>query len=343
MTYRTILALLASIAMALGVTRPAQAQSSFSQEAAAEVLFRDAAKLFADGQLEEACDKFEASLELDHALGTLLRLADCHDRAGKTASAWAEFQEAAAMASAQQQPERQAIATERAEDLFDRLSYLSIEVADETNALKGVELLLNDATIPRASWGAPIPVNPGVQSLAVRAPGYEPWSTEVDVPETPGTHPTRVPRLTPSQASASDEAASGAKPTRRDSEYILDTPSESSAQRIWGYVSGGLGLAALGAGGYFTYRAMDLNEQSLDYCLTGEANACNAEGKGLRDDARSSGNIATIAAAAGFTLIGVSAVLLLTAPESESPVAGHVELRARANTAGGAVELGGTW
>lgn len=331
----------ACVGLTLVVAQPASAQSSFSQEAAAEVLFRDGAKLFAEGKLEQACAKFEASLQLDHALGTVLRLADCNDRVGKTASAWAGFQEAAALARTQQQTDREAIAQERADDLFERLSYLSVEIADETQQLDGVELVLNGSAIPRASWGTPIPVNPGPQSLEVRAPGYEPWSTRVNVPDAPGTQTATVPTLSPTpHESPGADGTPGVDGEQRAHE---DAPEpRTSTQQLWGYLAGGVGLAALGAGGYFTYRAYDLNDQSLDHCLSGNSNACDSTGKALRDDARSNGDIATIAAAAGFTLIGVSAVLLLTAPDTESPVA-HLELRTRATSASAGIELGGSW
>jgi hypothetical protein len=45
----------------------------------------------------------------------------------------------------------------------------------------------------------------------------------------------------------------------------------------------------------------------------------------LRDDARQSGTLATIVSAAGLSLLGVSAVLLLTA--SDEPSTEHVRLQ----------------
>src|SRR6185436_9458711 len=68
---------------------PASAETHAAAEsAAAEALFQQAAALMQDGKYREACEKFEGSQELEPALGTQLRLADCYDRAGRTASAW---------------------------------------------------------------------------------------------------------------------------------------------------------------------------------------------------------------------------------------------------------------
>jgi hypothetical protein len=74
---------------------PVFAEPSAQDKAAAEVLFRSGTQLMDRRQFLEACEKFDASDRLDPALGTRLWLADCYDRAGKTASAWALFVEVA--------------------------------------------------------------------------------------------------------------------------------------------------------------------------------------------------------------------------------------------------------
>src|SRR5687767_12500948 len=80
---------------------------------AAEVLFSEARALMKDGRWEEACPKLEASHSLDPALGTLLNLAECYAKVGRTASAWLRYREAAAVAVQQGQKEREGIARER--------------------------------------------------------------------------------------------------------------------------------------------------------------------------------------------------------------------------------------
>src|SRR5690606_19292599 len=111
-------------------------------------------------------------------------------------------------------------------------------------------------------------------------------------------------------------------------------------QRLFGYITGAVGLGALAVGGYFAYRAYDMNNQSLDHCLSGEPNACTERGKSLRDDARSTGTTATIIGAAGLAAVGTSLVLLLTAP-SDSDELMSVTLTAGADGAG--LNWGGTW
>ena len=74
-------------------TTPARAQAS-ENTTIAESLFRDAQTRLAAGDVPAACDLFARSQRVEAALGTLLNLAACHERDGKTATAWTEFQNA---------------------------------------------------------------------------------------------------------------------------------------------------------------------------------------------------------------------------------------------------------
>ena len=63
--------------------------------AAAQSLFSDARKLMLAGNFADACPKREESEKLDPGMGTLYNLGDCYEHVGKTASAWAAFDEVA--------------------------------------------------------------------------------------------------------------------------------------------------------------------------------------------------------------------------------------------------------
>src|SRR5262245_1202284 len=84
----------------------AHGQPSSEEKAVAEGLFQEGRKAMASGQIADACAKFSESYRIAQRLGTLLNLATCHEAEGKTASAWAEFVEAAALSRRSDQADR---------------------------------------------------------------------------------------------------------------------------------------------------------------------------------------------------------------------------------------------
>jgi predicted negative regulator of RcsB-dependent stress response len=97
MHLRVLLALLGAL-LFLGWTTKSLAAEDTATLAAAEAAFDAARKHLDAGELDQACAKFEASQRLSPAVGTLLNLADCHERAGRTATAWATFRSCATLA-----------------------------------------------------------------------------------------------------------------------------------------------------------------------------------------------------------------------------------------------------
>lgn len=55
--------------------------------ALAEQLFTQGRELMSAGLVAEACLKFEQSFAIDQAIGTLLNMASCHERSGRTIDA----------------------------------------------------------------------------------------------------------------------------------------------------------------------------------------------------------------------------------------------------------------
>src|SRR5262245_24888909 len=86
-------------AASMGATATAMGQGG-TDTVLAEDLFRQGRELMEGGNLAEACPKLAESYRLDRALGTLINLAYCHEKQGKSATAWAEFRQAAAEARA---------------------------------------------------------------------------------------------------------------------------------------------------------------------------------------------------------------------------------------------------
>src|SRR5687768_12225900 len=100
-------------------------------KAAAEALFESGVQLMKSGRFAEACPKLETSQRVDPAVGTLLYLAECYERTGRTASAWATFREAESLARGANQADRARTAGSRAQKLEAELAYLTVSVAPE--------------------------------------------------------------------------------------------------------------------------------------------------------------------------------------------------------------------
>lgn len=321
------------LALAWTSVNPAVAEPGAPQKAAAEALFQQATELLESGKFSDACSKFEGSQELDPALGTMLRLADCYDRVGRTASAWALFLESAANARSSNQPEREQIAAQRARDLEARLSTIQVSVPSGAR-VEGLLVRLNGAIIPTASWDAPIPVDPGGQRVEMSAPDHEPWSGVVEVAAGPTAKKMTLVAL---KKKPKEPAA-----TRT---VIWSAPrapsSESSGQSTFGVVIGGIGVAGLVAGGILGYRAYDLNQDSLNECRAEDPNACTPRGKSVRDAAETSALAATIGVAAGGLLLATGVALVLSAPRTKESASSRLLLRSSVSQRGARFGLEG--
>jgi hypothetical protein len=333
-TCRLWLSLAATIGAISLSPAPAAAEPSAAEKAAAEALFQQGTEFMSQKRFSAACEKFEGSQQLDPALGTMLRLADCYDRSGKTASAWALFREAASLAKTRAELDRERIANERAADLEKRLSKLELRV-DRKNAAAGVEIQLNGVTIPRATWDTPVPVDPGHQRITASGPDRAPWSITVDVAEGPGLRSIEVPALAPKPHTETPEPATPA---------TQEGSGHANTLRTTGYVAGGLAVVGFAAAGLFAYQAYNTKQQSLEQCRVDDPNACTPAGKDLRDDAKRQANIATLAMLGGGAMLAGSVVLFLSSrsPEPRSPA--H-EVKASLNWTGSGpgLRLEGTW
>jgi hypothetical protein len=303
---RALLGLSMSAAsLALLCASSAVAEPTAGQRAAAEALFEQGSQLVDAGRVAEACEKFAASQELDPGLGTLLHLADCYDRAGRTASAWALFREVQERSRRAAQQDREQIALERANALEAKLSRLELRVPAGREH-SGLTLSLGGAVVPKASWNVAIPVDPGPVRIEARAPGKQPWSLAITLAAGPSKRVVELPEL--------KQEPKTAQPVNMAAKRNEAAPS--SAQRTWGFVTGGVGLAALAVGGVFGYRAYSLDKSSKAECRADQPNACTPEGASLREQASAAARLSTVATISGALLTLGGVTLVLSAPSS---------------------------
>jgi hypothetical protein len=230
-----------------------------SQVALAEALFRSGRELMAAGKFAEACPKLAESNRIDPKLGTLMNLALCHESAGKTASAWGEYLEAADIASKVGQTERVTVAKERASALEPTLPHVVIDEGGATDAA----VTLDDQTIQSGAFGTPIPLDPGSHSLRASAPGKKAFVESFAVQANAPPVTIHIPSLADESAVPSPPPAARPFPPAAESRA-----SVSSSQRTWGWVVGGTGVAAVGVGAIFGVSAFS-EKQTVE-------NQCNA-------------------------------------------------------------------
>jgi hypothetical protein len=145
----------------------------------AQALFDEAKHLMDTGKTDQACPKFEASLQLDSTVPTLLSLAQCYEKLGRLASAYLTYRAAESDATAAEQTKRAKTAHDKAEKLLPKLSRITIRVSAEAN-VKGLQVTRNGMNVAPPTWGTPIPVDPGPHNITAQANGKK-WSERVEV------------------------------------------------------------------------------------------------------------------------------------------------------------------
>jgi hypothetical protein len=282
--------------------------------AAAEALFQDGRRLMEQKKYAQACAKFAASEKLDPRSGTLLNLADCYEKNGQIASAWARFREAQTLAQRQNRPEREKIARERAELLEPKLPKLVIELAIQPVE---VEIRRDGVVVDPGVLGTHVPVDPGKHTIEATARGRKPWQTTVDVS---GTVNVKVPVLELKEEPVSAQPVPTPKQPEKEKEADKDEGGWST-QRTLGLVGIGVGVVGLGVGTVFGLSAKSKWSDAQGHCVNAE---CDADGVTLADDAKSAGNLSTVFFIAGGVIAAGGAVLFFTAPGSKTSVSARV-------------------
>ncbi len=282
-----------------------------SNRAAAEALFNEGRSLASKGQYADACPKFEASQKLDPGLGTLLNLAECYEKLGKTASAWAEYKEAIPLARASGSKVRLDLATSRAQVLEARLPMLTIRAAGGTEETTGLEIRRDGVPVQPAELGSPIPVDPGPHVIEASAPGKEAWSSTVQAADSAKLD-VQVPALNAAAGAPAGPVATQNAPLQAPP---LDQPaskSSGSTQRTAAVVVGAVGVVGLGLGTVFGLGASSKWSDAKSKC-TDYPYGCSPSALDDQSSAKSKASVATVAFIVGGAAVAGAAVLWFTA------------------------------
>jgi hypothetical protein len=306
------------------------AEPTAADKSLATQLFKEGRTLVDQGKVAEGCRKLEESQRLDPGGGTLLNVALCHEKEGRTATAWTEFTEALGIAKKDDRPQRIELSQTHIAALEPTLSRLVIQVTEATD-LPDLEIKRDGSVIRRAAWGTAMPVDPGEHWVEVAAPGKLAWRHSVTVGAKADTKTIIVPAL--ENAPTPPPTLVAATPSTASPEQRVAKPSPA------GWVALGFGAAGLGVGTYFGLRALSQQKEADKFC---DANGCStANGATQNSDAIKSANLSTVGFSIGLVGVAVGTVLLLTTGGSSSRAASLPTVGASVSHSGTEVVLSG--
>ncbi len=334
-----------AVAFVLFGVAPVMAQDA-SGKAAAEALFENGVELMKAGRFAEACPKLETSQRVDPAVGTLLYLAECYEKLGRTASAWATFREAESLARGSNQADRARTAQTRAQKLEPELSYLTVNLAPDAK-VDGLVVRRGGAVVLPDLYGVAAPVDPGVVDIEAGAPGRRRYTTQVKVGPR-AKEVVTVPKLEAepgAEAPIAPVVAATPPPAQTPAERPSDAPPKDSAHasgpdHTLAYIVGGVGLVGIGVGSYFGLRAISKNSDAEEFC--NDANVCDdQQGLDLTEEAKDAALISNIGFAVGGAALATGIVLFIVAPSGEPEHALRIAPRIGKNGAG--LSIGGSF
>lgn len=318
---------LASIAavprMAHADGTPSSASSAFH----ADALFREGRALLDAKRFDEACPKLAQSQKEDPGAGTLLALALCHEGQGKTATAWSDLEEAAALGKKVGRNDLAAAAQKRAQAMEPLLSRLVVRVphADDADHAD-YEVKRDGQPLEPKLWGTAVAVDPGEHRVEVSAKGKISRTYGVRITGA-GVVEIMVDDLDDASKPSTAIAAAAAKPApariRLESTVPAGSAEEShgGAQRTIGLTLVGLGVVGLGTGAYFGGKALSESAEGRRACsVTPCPPAQKADAADANDRAKSSFTTSVVSIAAGTGALAVGMIVYFTAP-SATPAA----------------------
>lgn len=171
--FRPAVAVLATLTLGA----PARAQSADERRAAA--LFREGRALVEKGDHAAGCAKFVESLAIVQSVGPAVNLAQCDERRGDLVSALKHWRIGISLLS----PGDDRVAPARERELALDRRIPRIQLTLDTSVPREAVVMVDGVAVPFEVAGAPRPLNPGAHTVAVSAPGYVSFSTQVTLVE----------------------------------------------------------------------------------------------------------------------------------------------------------------
>jgi hypothetical protein len=275
------------------------ATADTNQEDDADSLFQRARAKEKAGELTEACRLYKMALDRNpNAVGTILNVALCAQRADKAASAYKLFKDARDRAREQGLDAHQRAAEDHMKQLEDQVAHLALAFGEQPSG--DTRIVVEDEVIPRDRAGDVL-VDPGDIVILVSRPGRVTYETHVTI--------------------AKAERKAIAIPA-------LGLPVVNRGRRTVGKVLtfGGAGLFAtavvIGAVAGMKNHALFHDHDpatGMPYCQNQRSGPALCDQDGLRksETYRTIGNVGTAVGIGGVVVAGVGAYLWFFGPHDE--------------------------
>jgi tetratricopeptide (TPR) repeat protein len=237
------------------LARPAFAATE--NEQAAQAAFDEALKLMKSKRYAEACAHLARSQELDPAMGTQFRLAECYEKLGRYASAYDQYMSVADAAKADKQIQRESVARTRASTIETKVARLTIDISSSVASLPGVEIRRDGLVVSKASWGQAVTIDLGDHVVTVSAPNRLPFERKFWADASA--------KLVVSVAALDSKKGADVKPR----------------SKIPVFVMGGAGVVGVGLGiTFFALRSSRMTgAQALSAQIIADSGNCRADGQ----------------------------------------------------------------
>ncbi|NUP12594.1 MAG: hypothetical protein HOW73_41650 [Polyangiaceae bacterium] len=311
-----------AVAASFGSVMLASPLAFADDAAAAQALFDRAVELMQEKKFDEACPKLEEVTRLiPDGNGAKLTLAECYESQGKTASAWTQYVFVQTAAARSGQTDRAQLATEKAAALKPKLARLTIKVPDAVKQLPSLSVTRGGVAVGAAQYGEAIPIDVGSHVVEVKAPGKKPWKQEVKVPADGAQLAVDVPELEDDPNATAEPEGNGTAPG-----------TAPASKPTWlfpaGFIVGGVGVAALAAGGALGGLALSKSSEAEDECPRG---FCSATGNELVAESGTFADVATGLFIGGGVLAAGGILMVILAPKGddaqEPPTTGSIRWR----------------
>jgi len=243
-------------------------------------------------------------------------IALCEEKLGKLVAALGGYELALGEAESLG-PEFQKEVEARANDLRARIPKIVIERGTGAQA---ADIELDGVSLGASSIGVEVPLDPGPHDVTAKAPGYQTYTTTIEVAESKVEKVSvKLEKLASTEPSRSGQ--SGTSP--------IAVTEPSKPNRLVPYVIGGVGAAALLNSGLFYILQRGKDSELLSLCGS-DRNCQNADPRpltkteqdkavSLNNKMRTYATVTQVSLVAGIVAVGTAGVLILTEPKAAKP------------------------